>query len=498
MACLSADLERIIEGMNTRLPDNGFTDQVVNEILIGVQDGLTRFSGPSRVAVIYRLGADGEYCISDPGGLLRGHETKIRAAFFDDRDRPVCSHHYLSDKPYSHIDRVDDLDLDGIISIGGQSGPVPYQMWFTDHHPEIISTGPTQRWLEHAALRFSHDIANEQELYSGISGRFLREFATHAVHGHIASELERFSPCQRHDEFSIYSILDGILAISRTREESKSPHGVLSFILPENVESVDFMARFDESEQPQLDNHKHVRKLLQAVQKFRNRLISDGTRILGIARGRLDHFHISADFQGLYGFLRVNDQAVCSFADGTYSSATHQARLFQVEEALLDYDLDSSVRSSLFHIVSSIVHYGETENFGCSVVVDLNERITRIAGQNLQQPLDLERSNLLDLACDLARVDGALQICSDRKLHRFACLFDGPAIARENRARGARYNSALRFTARNPDTVIVVVSADRPVSVIRNGSEYMNMGSAPKYSGGWKPQLLQNWLKLGA
>ncbi len=481
--------------MNTRLPDNRFISQVVNEILTGIQDGLTRFSGPSRVAVIYRLGTEDDYHIYDPADLLRGHETKIKAAFFDERDAPVYAHHYLSDKPYSEIDRVDDLDLDGIISIGGQSGPVPYQMWFTEHHPEILSVGPSQCWLEHAALRFSHDVANEKELYSGISGRFLREFATHAVHDHIARELERHHPYQRRDDFSIYSILGGILGISRTREESKSPHGELAFILPEQVDSIDFMARFDKHEQPRLDNHKHVRKLLQAVQKFRNRLISDGKQIVGIARGRLDHFQISADFRGLYGFLRVNDQAVCSFADGTYSSATHQAKLFQVEEALLDYDLNSSVRSSLFHIISSIVHYAETEHFGCSVVLDLNRRITPIAGQNLQQPLDLERSNLLDLTCDLARVDGALQICRDRKLHRFACLFDGPAIKQEDRARGARYNSALRFTARNPDTVIVVVSADRPVSVIRNGAELVTMISAPGSNGTIEPLRLQNWLK---
>ena len=481
--------------MNTSLSDNCFTNQVVSEILIGLRDGLTRFSGPSRVAVIYRLKIDDEYYICDPAGLLRGHDTKIRAALFDEDNRPVSILHHLSDKHYSHIDRVEDLELDGIISVGGQSGPVPYQMWFTDHHPEILSTGPSQRWLEHAALRFSHDVANERELYSGISGRFLREYATHAVHDHIVHELKRSNQLDNPNSFSVYQILGGILAISRTREELKSPHGELAFILPEHIDSIDFMARFHEAEQPQLDNHKHVRKLLQAVQKFRNRLVSDGRQILGIARGRIDHFHLTADFQGLYGFLRVNDQSICSFADGAYSSATHQAKLFQVEEALLDYDMDSSIRSSLFHIISSIVHYGETENFGCAVVLDLNRPITHIAGQNLHQPLDLERSNLLDLACDLARVDGALQIGSDRKLHRFACLFDGPAIGSEDRARGARYNSALRFTACHPNTVVIVVSADRPVSVIRNGHEYVNMVSATNSTGGVEPEVLKTWLK---
>lgn len=479
--------------MKNRNPNTRFTNKVVSEILVGIREGLTKFSGPSRVAVIYRLNVDDDYYICDPASLLSGHEPKIRATFFDDDHRPVSIANDLQDKPYSYINRVDDLELDGIISVGGKSGPVPYQMWFTDHHPEILATGPTQRWLEHAALRFSHDAANKQELYSGISGRFLSEYATHAVHDHIMYEFMRSSDSFVPASFPVYPVLSGILAISKTREETLSPHGELAFVPPKHVDALDFLARFREDEQPQLDNAKHVRKLLQAVQKFRNRLVSDGKQILGVTRGRIDPIHIVADFRGLFGFLRINDHPICSFADGAYSSATHQAKLFQIEETLLDYDLDSSVRSSLYHIIASIVHYAETEHFGCAVVLDLNDPITHLAGQNLGQPLDLERSNLLDLACDLARVDGALQIGTDRKLHRFACLLDGSTIPKEDRARGARYNSSLRFTAQNPDTIIVTVSADRPVSVIRNGSEYSGVINGMN-NADVTPQKLQEWL----
>ena len=49
----------------------------------------------------------------------------------------------------------------------------------------ICSLGPTERWLEHAAWRFSHEIANEKALYTGISGNFLREYASHAVRDDI-------------------------------------------------------------------------------------------------------------------------------------------------------------------------------------------------------------------------------------------------------------------------------------------------------------------------
>lgn len=475
--------------------DNTFINILVSEILTGIRDGLHKFSGPSSVAVIYQPSAEDELYICDPQSLLRGHESKIRSTYFNDDVGSFMVKHQLVDRPFSHINSVENLMLDGIISFGGHSAPVFYQMWFTEHHPELISTRPTERWLEHAVLRLSHDAANTRDLYTGISGRFLREYGTHAVHDQIRNEQNRFS--RGNSKLEIYPILNAVLGISKTREERQSPHGELVFIDPVNINSIDFLAQFRHSEQPLIDNFKHVRKLLLSVQNFHYKLVSDGVHILGVARGRIECFNISADFRGLFGFLRLNDQNLCSFADGAYSSKAHQAKLFEVEEILLDYQIDSRIRNSLFHIVSSIVHYAETEHFGCAVVVDMNAPITSIAGQNLEQPLDLERSNLLDLACDLARVDGALQIGIDRQLHRFACLLDGPSIEGEDRSRGARYNSALRFTAQHQNTMIIVVSSDRPVSVIHRGIE--PNASCVLYrtdSDLIEPQLLSQWLEV--
>ncbi|PID41658.1 MAG: DNA-binding protein [Proteobacteria bacterium] len=472
-----------------------FIKKIVTDILSGVRDGLGTFSGSSKVAVIYQLDVDSELYICDPHNLLRGHESKIQSTYFDNRRKPLSTGNNLLGKPYSHIETGENLTLDGVISFAAQSGPVHHQMWLTEHHPEMLSTGPTERWLEHAVLRFSHDTANGPELYTGISGMFLREYATHAVHGQIIHEYARLGVHQK--RLDIYPILRAIIGISKTKEEQQSPYGELVFITPSQLESIDFLARFRNSEQPLIDNYKHVRKLLLAVQNFNYKLISDGQGVLGVARGTIDGFHLAADFRGFFGFLKMNNQPLCSFADGTYSSSSHQAKLFEIEEILLDYKLDSTIRSRLFHIVSSLVHYAETCYFGCTIVVDMNEPLTTISGQNLAQPLDLERSNLLDLACDLARVDGALQIGKDRRLHRFACLLDGAGIKGEDRSRGARYNSALRFTAQHHDTIIVVVSADRPVSVIYHGLEHR--GACHSITGNkymMEPQLLTDWLGM--
>lgn len=54
-------------------------------------------------------------------------------------------------------------------------------------------------------------------------------------------------------------------------------------------------------------------------------------------------------------------------------------------------------------------------------------------------------------------------------MHGFASLLDGRSYPGEDRARGARYNSALRYTNEHENVIVVVVSSDLPVSVLYRG-----------------------------
>ncbi len=162
---------------------------------------------------------------------------------------------------------------------------------------------------------------------------------------------------------------------------------------------------------------------------------------------------------------------MCSFVDGSFHSATRQAKLVEVEESLLESNLESATGHELFKIITRIAHTVEREKYGCTLVIDFNDTPIEIAGQKLEQALDLRKERFLKLSESLAKLDGALHIGADLKLHGFACLLDGNAIPGEDRARGARFNSALRFTAANANLIIVVVSVDRPISVIQEGVE---------------------------
>lgn len=469
-----------------------FTCHCIMEILEGLQSGLSHFSGPSRTAVLFALTPEAPVCICDPQHLLEGHEIKLKELYLDNNNWRESVQIRKYRNKIGHMVPEENLDLAGLISFGGRTRSVFYQMWFTEHHPDMCSIGPTERWLEHAAWRFSNDMASDRDFYTGISGSFIREYATHAVRDHIVDEMNLYLGWDT--PIRVYPILDAILGISKTREEGAWPRGELTFVENRTIERIELPIRFPKSEQPSLESFKHVRKLLLAVERSPRKLISDGKNIIGIANDIHSVFSINANFMGNHGFLSINNRRLCSFADGSFHSTTHRAKLVQLEEALLESKIDPGLSTALFKIVASIVHKSETEKHGCTLVVDLNRKPIDISGQKLAQALNLMRASSLALAQSLSRMDGALHIGADLHLHGFACLLDGAAIAGEDRSRGARYNSALRFAAANNNIIVVVVSSDRPVSIIQEGVELnAQCQYHPISARSYVPVKMDNW-----
>ena len=474
-----------------------FTCQCLSDTLEGLCDGLSHFSHPSRAAVIYAVGPQDPIRVYDPQHLLVGHELRFKELFLDSAQWKTAAPDSNRLQNHGHINPETNIGLAGLISFGGRSRSLFYQMWFTEHHPDMCSVVPVERWLEHAAYRLSHDLGSSPEWYTGISGSFLREYATHAVRDCIVDEMNRVLGWDT--SVRIYPILDAILGISRTREEGSWARGELMFVEASAIGKLDLVAEFPEAERPALENFKHVRKLLLAVENSARKLVSDGRTIVGIANGELPAFSLIADFRGEHGFLKLNNTLICSFFDGNFKATTRRAKLVQVEELLLESDLGLEESGELFRIVCDIVHSAETHKHGTTLVIDLNQKPVEISGQSLKVPPDLRNPESLALAKSLAHVDGALHLGADLRLHGFACLLDGRAMASEDRARGARYNSALRFTAGHPGLLVVVVSADRPVSIIMEGVE-LNAQCALKIAPICLavPPTLGEWIKAQA
>lgn len=449
-------------------------------VLDGLCDGLSHFSGPSRAAIVFAERPEDPVFIYDPQDLLRGHEPKLKEIYLDS---DLWRRRNRGDSPDQHfsstIDPVGNLHLTGLISYGGRTRTIFHQVWFTEHHPDMCSIGPTERWLEHAVCLLSHDFTN-QETYIGTSRYVLREYATHAIRDYCRDEMNIMFGWDV--QLQMYPILDAILAISKTPEEGSWPRGMLVFVEPGSLKHIDFLIRFPSLERLDLKNHKHTRKLLLAVEHSDRKLVSDGVNIIGITAGPLPPCHMLADFRGGHGFLKLAGKPVCSFADGRFYSTTRKPNLVLLEEALIEFSVDPANTHILFRIVSEIVGKACDSHFGCSIIIDLDEEFTPLSGQQFEAPIDLREPGFLELAKSLAKLDGSIHIRADLHLHAFAVLMDGSAVPGENRARGARFNSALRFTARHPKVLVVVVSSDRPVSVIQGGMDLTAHCELPPFS----------------
>lgn len=473
--------------------NNTIKNLCIFHIADGLSDGISHFSGPSRAALVYAESPDTPIRIFDPQKLLDGHQPKLKELYLTSREWCTQAPDTQGLKSFGHIHPEKNLGLAGLISCGGRTRSIFYQMWFTEHHPDMCSIGPTERWLEHAVCLLAHDFSTEDASYTGMSRYVLREYATHAVRDYIMDELNIMFGWDT--GINVYPTLDAILGISKTKEEGARPSGMLLFVAPDWLPHVDFLVRFPARQQPGLTNFKHVRKLLLSVESSEHRLVSDGHGILGIATGEPPECRITADFRDGYGFLRLAGSLVCSFADGSFHSTTHRPKLYQLEEALLESKVDPSSSHILLKIVTAIVHKAAREKHGCTLVIDLNPKPMELSGQLLEQPVDLRKDQYLSLAKALAKMDGALHIGCDLHLHAFGCLLDGRSVPGENRARGARFNSALRFTSENDQLIVVVVSSDRPVSVIQGGVELTSQCRIePASSHIHTPITLEQWV----
>ena len=441
----------------------------IANILNGLTEGLSKYSRPTRVALIFVVDPDDPISIFDPQGLLRGHESKLEDLFFVNGSqwRNRIKENILR-QPKGHLIPENDLELSGLISYGASSSDFFYQMWFTEHHPDMCSIHPTERWLEQAASLLVHDY-NTHNAPINSSDYVLKNFSLQAIADNIVDIWDK------HLEFDykiqIPLILNDILNISKTREEGAWARGVLFFADPRRLGQLSFLTRIQEHERPSVSNVKHIRKLLVAVERSERKLVSDGNTIIGITDSPVPDYAIVAEFKGDYGFLRIGTEKIASFFDGGFHSTTREAKMVELEELLLDADMEIEASATLFRVVSHLVHRAGHARHGCTLVIDLNEVPIRLSGHVLDPPLSLLEPKNIDLACSLLRIDGAVHLSPDNRIHGFACLLDGKTISWENMARGARYNSALRFSAGNSRIIVVVVSADRPVSIIYNGIE---------------------------
>jgi len=304
--------------------------------------------------------------------------------------------------------------------------------------------------------------------------------------------------------------------LSLQREEGAFPQGSLLYFPSEHaLPELDF--RFGQGSEPRLDDAKHVRKLLQAVDSTAH-LVAVADRVVGIGTAPELGPALLARFSGTRGELRfvpnryydgmptdrgdprLQGQCVPEFGDVAslvlgewFGVGPAYARLEQAVRAHLGprdrsptpeeaRELDEVV-DGVVTLMKLIIERGK----GCTLVVDRGDggqlcghSIERLPSRRrgAREPGRPETNDVRDLSDDrrrsliaaMSQVDGAVHLDAHGIVRGFGCLLDGAATGTEDLARGARFNSALRFSRANPDCLVIVVSADGPLTIFPEGS----------------------------
>lgn len=459
----------------------------------GLEKGLSMFSGPSRVALILGL-ADGDPLrVYDRHDLLSESRAEIRSFYDSSRWNELA----VTRTDRGFLGRaLGSAEVTALTSAGYSATSLYYQMWFTEHHANVVCHGPTERWLQHAAEILAHHAMWGKVTWGDAEtlGHAIEWYTPRAVEDHLRSALS--STLGRNTGLPVHDILDGVAGISNTLEEGRHATGRMAFVDPSLVDELDFLTRFPLASAPSLGNWKHVRKLLTAVEFSEYSLASDGDRIVGICHHCSAASAILAHFRKGKGQLVYAGEPVCRISEGRFYAATRGPDWSALKPALSEISAEAvekeeRLRSVVINLANAAVEHGH----GCTLVVDPEAEARNFAGQLLEGPLNLRDTTMQEMVRSMSQVDGALLIDSNGFLHGFACILDGQSLQTEDRSRGARFNSALRFAEANPRAVLLVVSEDGHVSVFHEGRHLTEQPTYPRVQElDAEPPTIQEWL----
>ncbi len=445
----------------------------VLEIARGLMEGLSSFCGPTRVAVVSTLPETHHLWVCDEHELLSSQREAISSYYLDGfewtKGMPQftgthCQHAFYKNTKVPTIP--------GLLSGAMSSERIRYQAWFTELTSPNLSKGPIYEWVDHACQMLSYEtftwVLGSNRPY-GVTRKAVANYELDAISAYINHLL--FDVSGQNSRLPIRDILRSVSGISTTLEEGSRASGKVLIAEPPALAKMSFALRFEKDKSARLGNWKHVGKLLTTVSGTSMRLVSDGTRLVGVCDDTSVGGCIEVIFRGGRGDIAANGSHVCTFRDGRFSAVPLAPNMTRVHEILTSKGLDGSTADHLVSIIGELTQAAIDRRHGCSILVNLADNYCDLPGERLFEPLDLSDSQCMSLAKGMLKIDGAVQVDSKGFVHAFACLLDGSSSSGEDRSRGARFNSALRFSESREACIVVVVSEDGPISILHHGDQ---------------------------
>lgn len=468
------------------MTDREMQRRLLFRMLSSLRQALTEFSGPCRMAALFAREFADPLIVIDPQGLLSEYRDALKQRYVDDVGWRGSEENFRKRTGLSFS--LGSLDQTDLVEVHAHSNAFCYLAIFTERKSNQYISGPVEEWLRAAASFLAWDMRGDQLPVEPASRHAIENYALSAINSFLQGELSRrqFTANFVFKRSPVHAILQTLLSVSQSLEEGQPATGTIvytdvdSTVRPKIVSPPpSFLLHFATGSEPEATNPKHVLKLLASVSSDpRCFLVADGASILGIGHGKIPPRTISVQFKGGVGELRYEDDLVCAVCQGRFRSAPPEPDL-----ATLRTELERRESREVDHqlkTTSAIVQYSREKRHGCTLVFDFRSPASMPSGQLLAEPAPIA-AETVPLMMGMARVDGALHFDASGRLLAFGCLLDGLTCDKEDPTRGARHNSAIRFTHAHRDCVVVVVSEDGPMSVFSRGLNCSRAVSWPEW-----------------
>lgn len=414
--------------------------------------GISRFAGPTKIAAVFSHGSNVKIGhpirVYDEHGILDDHRAELSAKLSRWPTELPESPITLVNERHRAI-RVNDINVTILIA----------------RCHESVDSDVIRSWLEGAAGAGSR-ITN-----IALSAKGLENYASAAisdvVRGCRANHLGGFSESQ----FRTAYFVDELTRVTRAVEEGKGATGTIAFVATDGpkrrvvdghitrqtAEQVEILAEFGKP--ISLNDHKHVVKSLQLVK-------SESAGCLW------------ADQEGLQGIFKTppKDSLVASFNRGIADLSYAGSKICRIVSGEACYVLKEpkdllapliDCGADCLDTVSSTVESCRTQRHGATLVLVPEVPKFAMTGHTLKKTINRPK-NLIGL---MSSVDGAILLDYESNVHGYGYILDGDADPGSERlSRGARFNSALRFSRRFPEGFVLVISEDGPLTLFRNGT----------------------------
>lgn len=458
----------------------------------GLQSGLTKFFGrATRAALIYSYTPEdpGNFLVYDTMGLLEKYRSQIQSYFLT--DDAVKSNNRIQSISDTEVRAIEIAD--GLYVLVHQSKEVFFHMWFVERHQSESPPSLLDQWIRFAQLPLLRPDA-EMTIGTQIGGGRLAEHAAFDVVRKVIME-QMFPLTLQGGDADAEIVLESLMEIATVKEEGSGCSGSLAIFDrdPAVQPRVDYPLKSPVA----IDKFKHVRKFLTATSDDYH-LVAIAGNIVGFSHKDSLQSPLLAQFEKGRLTLTLKSTPLCQVSNGTFGAIESKWSLDIQNETKALSKLEDATKIRLQEFVNRLVTTARNEHFGCTLLLDSgkpNER--RLSGQKLEIPVPLSDSTF-KLFADMCKVDGAVHIdVKDLTLCAFACLLDGESGDTEELSRGARFNSAQRYSRKTENTVVLVVSEDGPVTIFEDGAAAAVIEKYVRdHECKHAPPRLADWLRL--